>query len=77
MTHRNELTIHPRIKEYLITTLITNRVQLIRENSDDSHWMYVKSKPNAKDPATLHGLLSLSPNNVKHYINGLELTWKI
>ena len=54
---------------------VTNRVQLIKENSDVSHWMYIESKFNLADDAS-HGLSPTNQERVKRWVKGPEFLWK-
>ena len=54
---------------------MANRVQLIKENSDVSQWMYIESKFNPADD-TSFGLSATNQEKVKHWIRGPESLWK-
>ena len=50
---------------------VTNRVQLIKENSDVSQWMYIESKFNLADD-TSSGLLASNQKKVKCWVRVTE-----
>ena len=52
---------------------MTNRVQLIRENSDVSHQINLASKSNRADKC---GLSPSNPNEVSHWTRGREVVRK-
>ena len=54
---------------------VANRVQLIKENSDVSQWMYIESKFNPAD-YTSRGLSGSNQEKVKHWVRGPEFLWK-
>ena len=54
---------------------MANRVQLIKENSDVSQWMYIESKFNPAD-YTSCGLSASNQEKVKHWVRGPEFLWK-
>ena len=54
---------------------VANRVQLIKENSDVSQWMYIESKFNPAD-YTSCGLSASNQEKVKHWVRGPEFLWK-
>ena len=54
---------------------VANRVQLIKENSDVSQWMYIESKFNPAD-YTSRGLSASNQEKVKHWVRGPEFLWK-
>ena len=58
-----------------LETLAANRVQLIKENSDVSQWMYIKSKSNPADD-TSRGLSPSNQEKVKRWVKGPEFVWK-
>ena len=54
---------------------VANRVQLIKENSDVSQWMYIESKFNPADD-TCCGLSASNREKVKRWVRGPEFLWK-
>ena len=62
--------INNNLKRFKI--LVTNRVELIKENSDVSQWMYTESKSNLADE-TSRGLSPSNQEKVKHWIKIPEL----
>ena len=56
-------------------TFVANRVQLIKENSDVSQWMYIESKFNPADDIS-HGLSASNQEKVKRWVTCPEFLWK-
>ena len=54
---------------------VANRVQLIKENSDVSQWMYIESKFNPADDSS-RGLSASNQEKVKRWVRGPEFLWK-
>ena len=54
---------------------MANRVQLIKENSDVSQWIYIESKFYQADDAS-RGLSASNQEKVKHWVRGPKSLWK-
>ena len=54
---------------------MANGVQLVKENSAVSQWMYMESKFNQADD-TSRGLSASNPEKVKRWVRAPEFLWK-